>query len=749
MRRRMAALGAIAVALASGASAQAFWSANGSGSGAGPTGTLGAPTVSGSPGAGTATLSWSAVSPPGAGAVTYYVTRNGGNPAGNCPTSAAPSAVLTCTDSGLSAATYSYTVTAVWLSWTATSSPATQVTLVSGALDHFNVTAATMTAGQAGSVSITAKDSAGNTVVGYTGVQCVTFSGPASSPNGTQPVYPAQGSCASGQSAVTFTNGLASVSVTLYNASTTTNLTVTDAPSSKSGSSGNFTVGPAASAGYSLTDTSGNPLGSQIVGVAFSAKLTVKDAYANTTPAYSGAKCLTFSVSPSGTPPSYPAQGSCSSGQSAVTFASGTATVSVTLFDASAGTVLSATDSTISGSSASFAVVDLSPANTALPVISGTPLQGQTLATTTGTWTNSPTSYAYQWLSCDDTGSNCVDIVGATSSSYTLTLDDTDTIISVDVTATNAYGSNDAVSDPTDLIDGLPPVNTSLPVISGTTTQGQTLTTTNGTWTMRRLDFGYQWRRCDSAGANCADIAGATASSYTLVYADAGSTIRVVVTAYNAYGSDCATSEPDSGRHRPAAREHTLAGDLRHAPSRARCSPPRTAPGRTRRPRTPTSGAAATAPARTARTSPARPRAPTRSSAPTSAPRSASSSRPPTRTARRPATSAQTAARQRPGAREHLSADDLRHDDSGPDAHSLDRHLDELADLIRLPVASAATASERTARTSPAPPRAPTRSSTPTPTTRSGLSSPRPTHMALHRRPPLKPRSSAVSIRSQ
>ena len=81
------------------------------------------------------------------------------------------------------------------------------------------------------------------------------------------------------------------------------------------------------------------------------------------------------------------------------------------------------------------------------------------------------------------------------------------------------------------------PVNTSLPTISGTTTQGQMLTETNGAWTNSPTGFGYQWEDCDSGGNNCTPIGGATASTYTLQNGDAGHKVRVVETATNAAGS--------------------------------------------------------------------------------------------------------------------------------------------------------------------------------------------------------------------
>jgi hypothetical protein len=56
--------------------------------------------------------------------VTYYLTRDGGSAGGNCPTSGAPTNVLTCRDFPVAAGSHAYSVTAVYQNWTATSSTA-------------------------------------------------------------------------------------------------------------------------------------------------------------------------------------------------------------------------------------------------------------------------------------------------------------------------------------------------------------------------------------------------------------------------------------------------------------------------------------------------------------------------------------------------------------------------------------------------------------------------------------------------
>jgi Concanavalin A-like lectin/glucanases superfamily len=145
---------------------------------------------------------------------------------------------------------------------------------------------------------------------------------------------------------------------------------------------------------------------------------------------------------------------------------------------------------------------------------------------------------------------DCADIPGATAQSYALTADDVGSTVRVVVTATNAAGSATASSNPTATVlpaSAAPPTNTSPPTITGASQVGQTLTADPGSWSgASPIVFAYQWQRCNAAGAGCADLAGATGESYVLVAGDAGSTVRVVVTASNALGEASAASEASS-----------------------------------------------------------------------------------------------------------------------------------------------------------------------------------------------------------
>jgi subtilase family serine protease len=84
------------------------------------------------------------------------------------------------------------------------------------------------------------------------------------------------------------------------------------------------------------------------------------------------------------------------------------------------------------------------------------------------------------------------------------------------------------------------PANTRSPTITGTTSQGQTLTADPGAWTgSPSPTYTYQWQQCSTT---CTNINGATAQTYTLQSSDVGKTIDVVVTAKNSVGTATATS---------------------------------------------------------------------------------------------------------------------------------------------------------------------------------------------------------------
>jgi calcineurin-like phosphoesterase family protein len=88
-----------------------------------------------------------------------------------------------------------------------------------------------------------------------------------------------------------------------------------------------------------------------------------------------------------------------------------------------------------------------------------------------------------------------------------------------------------------------PPANSLPPSISGTASEGETLTAAPGAWNgTEPISYAYRWGRCDAAGANCADIPGAASQTYTLGSSDVGATVRVAVTASNVMGFGTAQS---------------------------------------------------------------------------------------------------------------------------------------------------------------------------------------------------------------
>lgn len=338
--------------LALAVSASAYWTDQGSGSANGIVGSLQRPTISSAtPGLGSATLSWSTVTSPGSGLVTYYVSRDGGAPAGNCPSSSAPTTQTSCTDSGVAVGSHEYTVTAVWRSWTHTSEAAT-AQVSSPAVTHLVLSAAstTPTAGVADNLTITAQDASNKTVTAYTGAKSLTFGGASTIGTHHPTVTNSSGTAVNFGTATTiaFNNGVASVSggangaMTLYKAETAS-ITVGDG-SAGNGAGLSVTVSPAGASSFALPTPA-----TQTAGTAFSETLTAQDAFGNTVTGYTGAKTIAFSgpgTSPSGKAPTYPAS---------VTFSAGVGTASITPFDAQS-TTLSAKEGALAGSTASFTV---------------------------------------------------------------------------------------------------------------------------------------------------------------------------------------------------------------------------------------------------------------------------------------------------------------------------------------------------------------------------------------------------------
>lgn len=192
------------------------------------------------------------------------------------------------------------------------------------------------------------------------------------------------------------------------------------------------------------------------------------------------------------------------------------------------------------------AATQVAPVNTTPPTITGTAKVGQTLTASDGTWSNSPTSYAYQWLRCNGGGNSCVNVSNGTQKTYTLVGADAGNTMRVKVTATNADGSASAQSNQTAPVEATTsaaaPKNTTAPTITGTPKVGQTLTASDGSWSGNPTGYTYAWQRCDADIATCANVVGATGKTYGVRIADLGYRLRVSVTAKSDKGNATANS---------------------------------------------------------------------------------------------------------------------------------------------------------------------------------------------------------------
>ena len=106
------------------------------------------------------------------------------------------------------------------------------------------------------------------------------------------------------------------------------------------------------------------------------------------------------------------------------------------------------------------------PQNTARPTITGEPLVGEELTAEEGTWTNSPTAFAYQWQRCDIDATGCLPVAGATGKTYGVRNADLGFRLRVQVTARNANGSGSANSAVTPIVMPATPVTNTRPTLT-------------------------------------------------------------------------------------------------------------------------------------------------------------------------------------------------------------------------------------------------------------------------------------------
>jgi hypothetical protein len=176
---------------------------------------------------------------------------------------------------------------------------------------------------------------------------------------------------------------------------------------------------------------------------------------------------------------------------------------------------------------------DLPPVNTVPPVLSGMTLVGETLTATTGTWANDPTSFVYEWRR------NAFVIEGETGPTLDLEPIDQGYQIYCRVSAVNAFGSATAQTNPNAhpvVAEGLP-YCVDLPVVSGVSQAGETLSTIDGTWINAPTRFTYAWTRNHI-------LLSAYEAEFELTANEITTMVASRVTGHNALGSAAFSSEP-------------------------------------------------------------------------------------------------------------------------------------------------------------------------------------------------------------
>ena len=191
------------------------------------------------------------------------------------------------------------------------------------------------------------------------------------------------------------------------------------------------------------------------------------------------------------------------------------------------------------------------PSNTVAPEVSGTPQVGQTINTSSGTWSGTaPITYEYQWQASADGATGWADIAGATASTLTPQVEQQGLYLRARVRGTNAAGQSGwAASASTGQIAAASPVlaaptRQTAPTVAGTFQVGQTLTIGQPAVYSGNPapEISYRWQMRPNGSGTTLSLG--IASSFTLTSAQEGMQIRVQDMASNSQGSTVWTNGP-------------------------------------------------------------------------------------------------------------------------------------------------------------------------------------------------------------
>ena len=208
-------------------------------------------------------------------------------------------------------------------------------------------------------------------------------------------------------------------------------------------------------------------------------------------------------------------------------------------------------------SNSTRAVANVNDLPTGLPTITGTPTQGNVLnasSTNIADADGMPNADAisYQWQTKINPTAAWTDITGASASTFTTTQDQVGKVVRVVATFTDNFGTQERVeSDPTLRITNVNDLPTGKPFITGSATQGQSLTAlsdniadADGMPETSAISYNWQF---SVDGKTWFFILGATSDTFTTTQAQLGKQVRVVATYTDKFGTpETVTSDPIS-----------------------------------------------------------------------------------------------------------------------------------------------------------------------------------------------------------